>query len=178
MNMKEMMVISALALGGASAMALAQDQGSGRVAMTGSVISTQPPCVLAPDSMDQIFNLGQIADSALLANNGTGKSSPQAFSIRLDMCDVSVQDTVNVTFTGVPGKDGRLAITGMAAGASVGINDASGQALPIGMVSKSFKLQNGSNTLSFSTYLQGDGVPENIKPGDYYASVNFALSYQ
>ncbi|PAA98421.1 fimbrial protein [Serratia fonticola] len=79
---------------------------------------------------------------------------------------------------GAEGKDGRLGITGTASGASVALTDGSGNVLELGKPSKNFSLQNGNNTLPFTVYLQGDGVPGNIQAGDYQAAAGFMLNFQ
>ncbi|MEX2939887.1 fimbrial protein [Serratia fonticola] len=153
-------------------------EGSGRMTVSGSIIKTQASCSLAPESIDQTVALGQVADAALLENNGSGKSAPQHFNIQLENCEVSAGNSVTVTFVGVEGKDGRLGITGTASGASVALTDGSGNVLELGKPSKNFSLQNGNNTLPFTVYLQGDGVPGNIQAGDYQAAAGFILNFQ
>lgn len=131
--------------------------------VSGSIIKTQTSCSLAPESLDQTIALGQVADAALLENNGSGKSVPQHFNIQLENCEVSAGNSVTVNFVGMEGKDGRLGITGTASGASIALTDGTGNVLELGKPSKSFSLQNGNNTLPFTVYLQGDGVPEIFK---------------
>lgn len=153
-------------------------EGSGRMTVSGSIIKTQASCSLAPESIDQTVVLGQVADAALLENNGSGKSTVQRFNIQLENCEASAGNSVTVTFVGMEGKDGRLGITGTASGASVALTDGSGNVLELGKPSKIFSLQNGNNTLPFTVYLQGDGVPENIQAGDYQAAAGFMLKFQ
>ncbi|CAI2033346.1 Fimbria A protein precursor [Serratia fonticola] len=156
----------------------AMAEGSGRMTVSGSIIKTQTSCAIAPESIDQTVTLGQVADAALLENNGSGKSVPQHFNIRLEDCEVSGGNSVTVTFVGVEGKEGRLGITGTASGASVALADGSGNVLELGKPSKSISLQNGNNILPFTVYLQGDGVPGNIQAGDYQAAAGFMLNFQ
>lgn len=156
----------------------AMAEGSGRMTVSGSIIKTQTSCAIAPESIDQTVTLGQVADAALLENNGSGKSVPQHFNIRLEDCEVSGGNSVTVTFVGAEGKDGRLGITGTASGASVALTDGTGNVLELGKPSKNFSLQNGNNTLPFTVYLQGDGVPGNIQAGDYQAAAGFMLNFQ
>ncbi|CAI2092119.1 Fimbria A protein precursor [Serratia fonticola] len=146
--------------------------------VSGSIIKTQTSCAIAPESIDQTVTLGQVADAALLENNGSGKSTVQRFNIQLEDCEVSGGNSVTVTFVGVEGKEGRLGITGTASGASVALADGSGNVLELGKPSKSISLQNGNNILPFTVYLQGDGVPGNIQAGDYQAATGFMLNFQ
>lgn len=165
-------LLLAILVFGSSAMAHAQ----GMASFVGSVVGTKASCVIKPESIDQIITLGQVADSTLLDNNGSGKSTPHTFSIDLEMCDISGVDTVTVTFNGQAGKDGRLAINGAASGVSIGIVDVNGNSVPVGVASQPFKIHDGNNTLMFSTYLQGDGNPRSIKVGDYQAISNFTVN--
>lgn len=176
MKIKSLLAVLFLTTFAFSSTAMAED--SGRMTVSGSIIKTQTSCSLAPESLDQRIALGQVADAALLGNNGSGKSTPRSFSIELKDCEVSGSNSVTVTFVGAPGKEGRLGITGTASGASVALADGSGDLLELGKPSKKFALQNGNNTLLFTVYLQGDGVPGDIKPGDYQAAANFMLSFQ
>lgn len=175
---KKLMAVSLISLGMVSSVCVAADQGHGKATMVGSIVSTQASCSISPESADQTIDLGQVSDTVLLEANGSGKSTPRNFAINLENCEVGAGSSVNVTFSGMEGKDGRLGITGTASGASVAFTDGSGDVLPLGKPSKSFKLSEGNNTLQFSTYLQGDGEPGNIKPGDYQAVADFTLSYQ
>ncbi|WP_454889407.1 fimbrial protein [Serratia quinivorans] len=175
---KKLMAVSLISLAMVSSVCVAADQGHGQATITGSIVSTQPSCSLSPESVDQTIDFGQIADTVLLAGNGTGKSTSRNFSINLENCDVTGNNSVNVTFVGMAGKDGRLGIIGTARGASIAFADGSGEVIKLGEPSKSFSLQNGNNTLTFSAYLQGDGVPGNIQAGDYQAVADFAVTYQ
>ncbi|EPN9502503.1 TPA: type 1 fimbrial protein [Serratia marcescens] len=175
---KKLIIVSLISLGVISSTCIAAEQSNGKAAMVGSIISTQPTCSISPESLDQTINFGQISDVVLLKENGSGKSTPRPFSIDLDNCDVGGSNSVSVTFSGMEGKDGRLGITGTASGASIAFIDGTGEVIHLGQSSKSFSLQNGSNTLPFAVYLQGDGVPGDIKPGDYQAVADFTLSYQ
>lgn len=175
---KKLMVVSLISLGMVSYVCAAADQGHGKATMTGSIVSTQSTCSLSPESVDQTIDFGQVADTALQAGSGSGKSTPRNFSINLENCDATGNNIVNVTFFGMAGKDGRLGITGTASGASIAFTDGAGEVIKLGQPSKSFALQNGNNILPFAAYLQGDGVPGNIKPGDYLAVADFTLSYQ
>ncbi|ETX38718.1 hypothetical protein P805_04581 [Serratia marcescens BIDMC 44] len=175
---KKFIVASLVSLGMASTTCIASGQTNGKVALEGSIISTQPTCSISPESLDQTISFGQISDVVLLKENGSGKSTLRPFSIDLENCEVGSGNNVSVTFSGMEGKDGRLGITGTASGASIAFTDGTGEVIQLGQSSKSFSLQNGSNTLPFAVYLQGDGVPGNIKPGDYHAVADFILSYQ
>ncbi|WP_162873675.1 fimbrial protein, partial [Klebsiella pneumoniae] len=56
------------------------------------------PCSIAPESIDQTVDLGQVSNVAL--KNG-GKSNPRPFEIKLEQCDITTLKTVKTTFSGV-----------------------------------------------------------------------------
>lgn len=70
-----------------------------------------------------------------------------------------------------------LGITGTAAGAGVGIVDASGKQVVIGQASAAQTLLENDNTMVFSAYLQGL-KSATIEPGDFTSIANFTLDYQ
>ncbi|MNP51935.1 Fimbria A protein precursor [compost metagenome] len=92
---------------------------------------------------------------------------------------------VTATFTGAAsvGNPDMLGITGSAKGASIAITDGSGTLIKFGEASTKQIIQDGSNTIAFSAYLQGDmssdgttGAP--IVPGEFSSIANYALNYQ
>lgn len=152
------------------------DQGHGTVSFTGAIIDA--PCSIDPGSVDQIVELGQISNVALQAEDGKGSSKPQNFDIRLEGCSLSTAKTVVTTFTGAAGKGKRLGVTGDAKGASIVITDGAGDPVELGKPTSAQGLQNGNNVLQFAAYMQGDGVADEIVPGDFKGVVDFSLAYQ
>ncbi|MBU5899673.1 fimbrial protein, partial [Vibrio cholerae O1] len=75
--------------------AQAADQGHGKVNFIGSIIDA--PCSIAPESIDQTVDLGQVSNVAL--KNG-GSSNPRSFDIKLEQCDTTTLKSVSTTFTG------------------------------------------------------------------------------
>lgn len=177
MQLKKIVIASAMALGMAS-FAHAADQGHGTVTFTGSIIDA--PCSIAPESIDQTVNLGQVSNASL-ADAGT--STPRNFQIKLEKCTLSTAKNVTTTFTGAEGASGRLGITGTAKGASIVLTDGAGAAIQLGNPTAAQALQDGNNTLSFSAYLQGDGKDASDKeipvvPGEFQSIADFTLAYQ
>ncbi|OKP28071.1 fimbrial protein [Serratia fonticola] len=154
----------------------AADQGHGSVTFKGSIIDA--PCSIDPETIDQTVNLGQVSNVALQADNNTGTSIPKNFQIRLEGCNLSTAKTVLTTFSGAEGANGLLGITGTAKGASIAITDGTGKLIELGQASKPQGIQDGSNTLVFSAYLQGDGASATIVPGDFSSVADFTLAYQ
>lgn len=178
MKMKKALLAAAVVLGMSS---LAQaDQGHGKVTFTGSIIDS--PCSIAPESIDQTVELGQISSATLKNNNGNnGQSTPKKFDIQLENCSLNGEadkNKVSVTFTGMesPGK-GLLGITGTAKGAGVAILDGTGTAIVLGKPTTPQTLQDGNNSLNFVAYLQGDGASATITEGDFQAVADFTLAY-
>jgi len=162
---------------GMSSLAHAADQGHGRVTFTGSIIDA--PCSIAPESIDQTVELGQISNASL---KDGGQSAAKSFEIKLDHCSFgtpAAKNKVQLTFTGMESAagNGLLGITGNAKGASVAITQADGQVIELGKPTKEQALQDGNNTLTFAAYMQGDGASATITEGDFQAVTDFTLAY-
>lgn len=178
MNAKKIAFIAAMVAGALMANAnAATDQGHGKVTFTGSIIDA--PCSINPDSIDQTVSLGEVSNVALKSKGNTGTSVPRNFEIKLEGCDVTTLKSVKTTFTGAEGaNDGSLGITGTAKGASIILINGDGEQIKLGEPSAARTLQNGSNTLMFSAYLQGDGASATVTPGDFTSVADFTLAYQ
>ncbi len=157
----------------------AADAGNGRVNFTGAIIDA--PCSIAPESVDQTVDLGQVSNVALADG---GKSMPRPFEIALENCDVSsLNDGVSLTFTGAQAEFDEsntiLGIVGTGAGAGVQITSGSGEVVQLAKPTAYQTLQNGKNTLLLSAYLIGNGGDiSTITPGDFTSVANFTLNYQ
>ena len=177
MKMNKIVLGMSLALGmvsvGHTATTLAK--GNGAITFTGSIIDA--PCSIEPESVDQTVDLGLVSKAAL---KDKGSSTPQSFEIQLSNCDLDgASKSVSATFTGTSGAtDGMLGMTGTAKGASIALTDGGGKLMKLGQATTTQALANGTNTLRFSTYLQGDGVSGGITPGDFKSVANFTLTYQ
>lgn len=170
-------LLAAAVVFGMSSLAHAANQGHGKVTFTGSIIDA--PCSIAPESVDQTVELGQISNVAL---KNSGQSTPKNFNIKLEDCSFgtpAAKNKVQVTFTGMESVagNGLLGITGNAKGASVAITQADGQVITLGQATKEQALQDGNNTLSFAAYMQGDGASATITEGDFQAVTDFTLAY-
>lgn len=174
MKMSKIVLGMSLALGVAS-FGHAADQGHGTITFEGSIIDA--PCSIQQDTINQTVDLGQVSKAAL-ANKGT--SIPQNFEIKLDNCNLEEdKNSVSAKFTGTAGAtEGMLGMIGTAKGASIAVTDGSGKLLKLGTATAAQALQDGSNALQFSAYLQGDGVSGSVVPGDFTSVANFTLSYQ
>lgn len=154
----------------------AADQGSGKINFKGSIIDAA--CSINPESIDQTVDLGQVSKAAL---QDGGKSTPRNFTIDLENCTFGkeAKNKVTVTFSGMESdaNNGLLGTTGAAKGASIAITDGSGQVISLNKPTKPQELQEGNNTLAFSTYLQGDGDDAALVEGNFIAVADFKLAY-
>lgn len=154
----------------------AASSGHGTVTFTGSIISA--PCSIAPETIDQTVNLGQISYKMLASD---GMSPPRPFEIKLENCDVTAlaDKTVTATFTGTESalRPGYLAIQGTASGASIAITADNGRNIALGQITPATVIQDNNNTLRFAAYLQGSHK-ERVLPGEFTSVANFTLAYQ
>ncbi|CAI0720414.1 Fimbria A protein precursor [Serratia entomophila] len=174
MKLNKIMLAAVLAFG-ASSLAHAADQGHGKVTFTGSIIDA--PCSIAPESVDQTVDLGQVSSIAL---KDGGKSVPRQFDIKLEQCDTTTLKTVTTTFDGKssPANPELLGIIGTASGASIALTDMASNPIKLGTATPPQTLNDGNNTLRFAAYLQGDGASAAVVPGDFTAVADFKLAYQ
>lgn len=176
MQLNKIMMAAVLAMGASSA-AYAADAGHGKITFTGSIIDAA--CSVAPESEDQTIPLGQIAKSQLALSGNTGKSTPRNFEIKLENCDTTTAKQVVVTYTGTPSvyDPDSLGITGTASGASVVLTDGSGKKIQLGTATDPRPIQDGTNNLAFSAYVQGGGASATITEGEFQAVTDFTLAY-
>ncbi|NTY87341.1 type 1 fimbrial protein [Serratia fonticola] len=177
MFMKKTLLAAVIALGSVS-VAQAGELGHGKVTFNGSIIDA--PCSISAKSIDQTVELGQISNVAL---KDGGKTAPHHFSIDLESCDLGTtpeaKNKVVITFSGAESsaQKGLLAISGTAKGASVAIAQGNGELIKLNTATKEQVLQNGSNSLKFAAYVQGDGAAATITEGNFQAAADFTLAY-
>lgn len=156
------------------------DAGSGKVKFEGKIIDA--PCSIAPESIDQTKSFGQVANVELV--NGGKSTNVVNFDIKLQGCDISSKNKVQVTFAGPNGgatgtTNTLLAITGAAKGASIAMFDGSNQPITLGTATTVQNLIAGNNTLSFTAFLQGHAgtTLTDIVEGDFTSTTNFTMAY-
>lgn len=180
-------LISIVILGGISATAMAEGQGSGRVNFTGEIISA--PCSITSETRDQTIDLGQISNSALVAG---GRSASKPFNITLSECnfeDAVTNRTAKITFTGNANTTmgDLLAVSGLpnsemskANNVAIEIQDSTFTTVTLGTALDVPNLQAGNNTLSFNAQVRGATAAtavENIPLGNFKGLANFAITY-
>ncbi|MFT2798249.1 fimbrial protein [Serratia sp. N21D137] len=159
-----------------NAFAVTPEAGKGQIKFTGSIIDA--PCSITPDTSNQNIQLGQVSATAL---KDGGKSTPVAFQIDLEKCDTTALKGVTATFTGPASASNPelLGITGSARGASIVLTDGAGTPIKFGTPTAKQLIMDGSNTLVFSAYLQGDsGADAVVTPGEFSSIANYALAYE
>lgn len=179
--MKKLPLVMALGMTMVTGSVFAADQGHGSVTFKGEIIDA--PCSITADSVDQTVDLGQISSSALKAG---GTSSPKSFSIKLEDCTFTTEQSVTATFTGkaaaFDSTSSVLALSGTASGAGVVITDDGSNKIKLGEASTSYVI-NANQTdaeLLFAAYVQGatDNTAYPIVAGDFTSVANFTLAYQ
>lgn len=157
---------------GSSAMAA-----DGTVKFNGEIVDT--PCVVSTDSADQTVSLGKVKASKFAAVKDT--SADQAFTIKLEECDIAVKKTANVTFTGSQNStDNTLLAISNVAGAATGVgiellnND--GTAIPMGSAGMDNMLANGANTLAFKAHYKSTAA--SVTPGLANSQADFQVTYK
>ena len=160
-----------------NAFAVATEAGKGQIKFTGSII--EAPCSITPGTSNQNIELGQVSATAL---KDGGKSTPVTFQIDLEKCDTAtLKNGVTATFTGPESSTSvdLLGITGSAKGASIVLTDGAGTPIKFGTATSPQLIMDGSNTLVFSAYLQGDATEGAvITPGEFTSIANYALAYE
>ncbi|OTG86506.1 hypothetical protein B9T31_07865 [Acinetobacter sp. ANC 4558] len=181
-------IIPLALLSSMSISAIAADQGNGRVNFIGEIINA--PCSISPESIDQTVNLGQISNTALQKG---GASPAQTFTIQLEDCafdeaTAPVGAGLKLTFTGSDAGFGNLlGVTGFENSPSnntgnvgIQINNAKNEQVVLGTaLDLGNTLQNGSNTLLFTSFLRGAPTSklEDIPLGNFWGVTNFTIEY-
>ncbi|HFG3511662.1 TPA: fimbrial protein [Escherichia coli] len=155
----------------------AKNQGQGIINFKGVVIDA--PCGIAPESVDQSINFGQISKAHLSAS---GISIKKNLDIKLINCDAATLTGgggVKVAFLGtiINGLLNELGTVGDT-GTAIVVSEASGKLASFdGTAGVVTKLQEGNNTLRYRTWVKKatGGV---LKEGDFSAVVNFNLIYE
>ncbi|RNW04259.1 type 1 fimbrial protein [Serratia nematodiphila] len=140
------------------------------------------PCTLRPGDEDIRLDFGTVIDKHLYTY---GRTPGKTFSLVLLDCDLSLGNTVKMTFNGaeslaLPGllkPDGASLATGVA----LGLETAAGAPLAINKPSESYSLAKGSNSLQLQVYVRGEPeaiAQKNIGLGAFSAVATFSLEYE
>jgi type 1 fimbria pilin len=142
------------------------------------------PCTISPADTDIKLDFGTINDKDLYANNRTN-SMP--FVIHLEDCNIDgLPDGANVVvhFEGAEdtkmNQSGYLSMSDTTIGAAIGIEEEDGTFLGLHKNSAPVKLVDGSITLNFKAFVEGEPIAlssKTIKLGDFSATSTFILDY-
>lgn len=171
-----MVLVSGLANAASSGTTTAAGKaGHGTVHFKGEIIDA--PCSIAPESADQTVDLGQVSNASL---KDGGESSPVAFSIKLQNCDISKYQTVTATWSGTEdtNQTGVWGLTGTASGAGIVLRDASEKQIELGKETAATTLTANDSTIAMSAFLKGDGSNVTVVPGAFTGAADFVLAYQ
>ncbi|EKT61585.1 fimbrial protein [Providencia sneebia] len=178
-NFKESILMMFLGCLFFSAVSPAKNGQIGEIRIRGLLVAET--CTVRPGDENIAVNFRSILDTDLYINK---KPSSENFYIHLEDCDESVLKTVTVKFTGSENSNlpGLLAVDNgsMASGIGVEITELGGKKIPINSVTPAYKLQKGSNTLSFSANIQAEPkaiTNKSIGLGNYTATSTFTLNY-
>lgn len=151
------------------------------VAVNYSGVLVAEPCVIPPGEENIELDFGTVIDKYLYLNQRTpGKE----FTLRLAECDLSLGDTVSVSFSGTESValPGLLAInSGEASGIAIGLENTAGELLPLNQSTSKYRLQAGSNRIMLKAYVRGEpGAIKNktLGRGAFSAAATFLLSYE
>ncbi|HIF9174497.1 TPA: fimbrial protein [Photobacterium damselae] len=168
-------ITAGMVLASSSAFAATASSGEGIVRFQGSVIAA--PCSIAPESVDQTIDFGQLSKAHLDAG---GISQKKILNIDLLNCTVdasgATKNTVQVTFSGDSGTaDDELPTSG-GTNTSIVINGY-GENVTYGTPTPAVTFLNGSNTLTFDTWAKMATGSTEVNTGEFTAVSNFILTY-
>lgn len=153
------------------------DQGHGVIKFVGAIVDA--PCSIAPESVDQTIQMGQIANS-LLEHQGEGPLRP--FEIQLKGCSLDTAKTASITFNGIADDSEKkhLSLNGIAKGAAIAmVSQRDGSEVVLGTPTKVLSLVDGDNHLKFGAKLVSNlKNGEKATPGEFTATSDFIMTYQ
>lgn len=172
---KVLSALSFLAL--TSTSVFAAGPGEGSIKFVGELVDA--PCVVSADSQYQEVVLGQVNVSVF---TGVGDKSPSTpFKIKLENCDTSNFQNVDVSFSGIANGDNDALIAlstepGAATGVGIGIYDNDNVIVPANeKTAKPIPLKNGQTVLYFSANYVS--TLDAVTTGYGNAEVDFNLTY-
>lgn len=151
-------------------------QGQGVVNFKGTVI--EAPCGIAPDSVDQTIDFGQLSKSHLESGGISIKKNLDIKLVHCSAAELAKKGVVKVTFTGafISNKTDELGTSGNT-GTAVVISNPDGSFVKFDNTeSIAHKLKPGDNTLRYSTWVK-KVTGGTLNEGDFVAVANFNLTY-
>lgn len=145
------------------------------VRLYGSLVAE--PCTVKSDNIEVDF--GTIVDKYLYINTRT---LGVPFTLELEDCDLSLGNTVKVTFSGTESTalSGLMTVGNPSKGIAIGIETLQGKAVPFNQSSDAFTLQAPNSPLTFKAYVQGEPdaiAHQTIARDAFSATSTFTLAY-
>lgn len=133
------------------------------------------PCIVDTDSEEQVVEMGTIAAKTFINHQ---RSAPKNFKILLKECDLSLGNTVSVTFDGKEDNDqpGTFAVTGDASGIAIALEEIDGKSIKPGAELRPVQLEQGETVLNYVAYVQGTDFSK-VKEGAFESKAVFFLEY-
>lgn len=133
------------------------------------------PCELHMDSEDQIVDFRNVPSKTFIKYH---RSERERFSIRLTECDLSLGETVTVTFKGAEdtAQPGLFAVTGTAAGIAIAVEDAAGTPVLPNVAMRPATLTSGDTILDFQAFISAPDHSQ-VREGDFECVTYFLLEY-
>ncbi|MFO3759106.1 fimbrial protein [Klebsiella aerogenes] len=140
------------------------------------------PCVILPGDEEIQLDFGTVIDKYIYLNTRT---LGQLFKIHLAECDLSLGNTVRITFIGkenseLPGLLGINNSTEMS-GIAIGLETTNSEPVKLNKQSKLYPLQVGNTYIAFKAYVQGEPnaiARKSIRRGPFNATATFKLEYE
>lgn len=155
-------------------------QGADNMRFHGALVAE--PCVIPPGEESIRLDFGTVIDKYLYLNQRT---HGQSFQLHLTECDISLGNTLKVTFSGMenPALPGMLALDGasQASGIAIGLESAEGKALPLNKSGQGYLLLSGDNVIELKAFVQGEPAAlasQSIEKGPFGAVATFSLEYE
>lgn len=134
------------------------------------------PCSISSSSEEQVVDFKNIPSKTFISNKRT---VPEKFGIMLKDCDLSLGQTVTVSFKGSESGNaaGNFATVGDAKGISIALEDSKGNSIHPNQPAKAVSLDEGDTLLEYYAYIQADDYSR-VDYGDFTSSVTFSFEYE
>ncbi len=140
-----------------------------------SGILVADPCELHVDSEDQIVDFRNVPSKTFIKYP---RSERERFAIQLTECDLSLGETVTITFMGTEdaAQPGLFAVTGAAKGIAIAVEDANGTPVLPNVPMRPAALTAGNTFLNFQAFISAP-VHSRVQEGDFETVTTFRLEY-
>lgn len=141
----------------------------------------EEPCLLDPEDSAIEIDYGTVISKLLYSHQRT---AGKPFTLHLLECDLSLGESVSVTFIGTEDSEqpGLIALDALstARGVAIGIETLDNKLIPVNQATQAQKLSSGSNELNFSIFVSAahEAVKnKGIISGSVYSHAIFRLYY-